>query len=80
MGFGDVKFLAAIGAFLGWKAVLFTIFVSSIVGCVAGIASLVLRRQNKQAGLLPFGPFLALGALVWLLGGDALWQWYFRNF
>jgi len=80
MGFGDVKFLAAIGAFLGWKAVLFTIFVSSIVGCIAGIASLALRKQNKQAGLLPFGPFLALGAFVWLLGGDVLWQWYFQNF
>ena len=80
MGFGDVKFLAAIGAFLGWQAVLFTIFVSSIVGCVAGIFSLILRRRNPDAGLLPFGPFLALGGIAWILGGDALWRWYFRQF
>lgn len=75
MGFGDVKFIAAIGAFLGWKAVLFTIFASSIIGCLYGLGILALTR-GKAAPLIPFGPFLALGALVWMLGGSALWDWY----
>ncbi len=75
MGFGDVKFIAAIGAFLGWKAVLFTIFVSSVVGCLCGLMLLAFSR-GKGAPLIPFGPFLALGALLWMLGGSGLWDWY----
>jgi leader peptidase (prepilin peptidase)/N-methyltransferase len=79
MGFGDVKFIAAIGAFLGWQAVLFTIFAASITGCVAGLAAIVAAR-GERGQQIPFGPFLALGALIWLLGGDALWDLYFANF
>lgn len=75
MGFGDVKFIAAIGAFLGWKAVLFTIFASSVTGCLYGLTVLAVSR-GKAAPLIPFGPFLALGALLWMLGGSALWDWY----
>jgi leader peptidase (prepilin peptidase)/N-methyltransferase len=79
MGFGDVKFIAAIGAFLGWQAVLFTIFISSIVGCVFGVIGLLLAGR-QGGGQIPFGPFLALGALSWILGGSALWTWYFSLF
>lgn len=79
MGFGDVKFIAAIGAFLGWQAVLFTIFVSSVVGCVFGVLGILLSGK-KGGGQIPFGPYLALGALVWMLGGNALWTWYFSRF
>jgi leader peptidase (prepilin peptidase)/N-methyltransferase len=75
MGFGDVKFLACIGAFLGWKAVLFTIFSASIVGCAAGVAGLFLARDRAGARL-PFGPFLAIGAAWWIFGGQALFDWY----
>ena len=79
MGFGDVKFLACIGAFLGWQAVLFTIFASSIVGCVAGVAGILLAR-GKAGNVLPFGPYLALGAALWLFGGRELTGWYFSQF
>lgn len=75
MGFGDVKLLAMIGAFLGWKAVLLTLVLSSFVGAVVGYAAL--RLSGKDSGEpIPFGPFLALGALVYMLGGDQLINWY----
>jgi leader peptidase (prepilin peptidase)/N-methyltransferase len=79
MGFGDVKFIAAIGAFLGWKAVLFTLCAASLIGCVAALAGLFLAR-DKAGVRLPFGPFLALGAVIWMFGGDRLWNWYFGIF
>lgn len=84
MGFGDVKFIAAIGAFLGWKAVLFTIASASVIGCVAAVAGIFIARDRAGARV-PFGPFLALGAVIWMFGGQALWEWYFnmvgiRNF
>lgn len=79
MGFGDVKFLACIGAFLGWQAVLFTIFSSSIIGCVAGVAGILISR-GKARSVLPFGPYLALGAALWLFGGRELAGWYFSQF
>lgn len=76
MGFGDVKFMACIGAFLGWQAVLFTLFAASIVGSVVGLAGLFLARD--RAGVrIPFGPFLAAGALICLFGGRWLVDWYF---
>ena len=77
MGFGDVKFLAAIGAFIGWQGVLFTIFAASIIGCLAGLAGLFLARDRSGARL-PFGPFLAVGATWWLFGGRELFDWYFN--
>lgn len=79
MGFGDVKFIAAIGAFLGWQAVVFTIFASSIIGCVAGLAGIFLAR-DKSGARIPFGPFLALAAVWWIFGGDRIFAWYFSIF
>jgi len=76
MGFGDVKFIAAIGAFLGWQAVLFTLFASSIIGCLAGIAGIFIAR-DKSGSRIPFGPFLALAAGWWIFGGRDLFAWYF---
>jgi leader peptidase (prepilin peptidase)/N-methyltransferase len=76
MGFGDVKFMACIGAFLGWQAVLFTLFAASIVGSIVGIAGLFLARD--RAGVrIPFGPFLAIGALLCLFVGRDLVDWWF---
>jgi len=53
--------------------------VASIVGCIVGVATLAASR-GKPSHVIPFGPFLALGALAWMLGGSALWVWYFRGF
>ncbi len=76
MGFGDVKLIAAIGAFLGWKAVLFTLCAGSIIGCGAAFAGILLAR-DRTGSRVPFGPFLTLGAIIWVFGGEEIWNWYF---
>lgn len=75
MGRGDLKFLAAIGAFLGWKGVLFSVFAGSLVGSFFGLATLIFGKRVWSAKL-PFGPYLSLGALIWLFFGEALVRWY----
>ncbi len=75
MGRGDLKFLAAIGAFLSWRAVLFTIFAGSLLGSVVGLTTLVIGKRVWSAKL-PFGPYLAAGALIWMFFGDTLVRWY----
>ena len=77
MGFGDVKLLGAIGAFFGPVAVLFTVVVSSFVGALVG-GVLILRGKAKLGGLtaVPYGPFLALGVLVWMFWGPRIVNWY----
>lgn len=78
MGGGDIKFLAMIGAFIGWKGVLFTLFTSSILGAVAGVVVMVIfSRDTKYA--LPFGPFLAIGAVLYLFYGEFLIGWYIHS-
>jgi len=75
MGRGDLKFLASIGAFLGWKAVLFSVFAGSLVGSFVGLATMVIGKRVWPAKL-PFGPYLALGGLIWLFFGESLVSWY----
>ena len=79
MGGGDLKLLAMIGAFLGWEAVFLIIFVSSLVGSVVGLTLLSLRKK-KRLEYIPFGPYLALAALVVIFKGQAIIDWYFRIF
>jgi leader peptidase (prepilin peptidase)/N-methyltransferase len=76
MGRGDLKFLAAIGAFLGWRGVLFSIFGGSILGSIVGLGTLIIGKRVWSAKL-PFGPYLALGALIWMFFGEKFVQWYF---
>jgi len=75
MGRGDLKFLAAIGAFLGWRAVLFSLFAGSLLGSVIGLVTLVAGKPVWSAKL-PFGPYLAFGALAWMFFGEVLLHWY----
>jgi leader peptidase (prepilin peptidase)/N-methyltransferase len=75
MGGGDVKLLAMIGAWLGWKAVLFTLFFASLSGTLIGGAAMLLQKQGRQYAI-PFGPFLAFGALAYLFFGPQLIDWY----
>ena len=75
MGGGDVKMLAMIGAFLGWKLVLVTLVLSSIAGSVIGMIVIAVKRGGLKYAL-PYGTFLALGALVASLVGDRIVSWY----
>jgi leader peptidase (prepilin peptidase)/N-methyltransferase len=75
MGRGDLKFLAAIGAFLGWRAVLFSVFAGSLLGSLVGLATLLVGRRVWSAKL-PFGPYLAFGGLLWIFFGESLLSWY----
>jgi leader peptidase (prepilin peptidase)/N-methyltransferase len=72
MGFGDVKFMACIGAFLGWKAVLFTLMSASVIGALVGGFTLLVGKREWSAKI-PFGPYLSIGALIWLFAGLELW-------
>jgi len=75
LGMGDVKMLAMIGAFLGWKAVLVTLILASFAGALVGVGLIALARGNMRLAL-PFGTFLALGALAAMLVGEPLVAWY----
>jgi leader peptidase (prepilin peptidase)/N-methyltransferase len=75
MGGGDVKMLAMIGAFLGWKLVLVTLVLSSVIGSVVGLFVILLKRGGMKYAL-PFGTFLAFAALVASLAGDRIVNWY----
>jgi leader peptidase (prepilin peptidase)/N-methyltransferase len=77
MGRGDLKFLAAIGAFLGWRGVLFSICAGSVAGSLVGLATSIIGRR-VWSSKLPFGPYLAFGALIWMFFGDSFAQWYFQ--
>lgn len=75
LGMGDVKMLAMIGAFLGWKLMLLTLVLSSLLGSVVGLL-VILAAKGDMKHALPFGTFLAAGALVASLTGDAIITWY----
>lgn len=75
MGGGDVKLLAMMGAFLGWRAVPFIIFASSLIGSIIGVTLMVVQRKDAKLAI-PFGPFLALGAVLYIFFGKTIILWY----
>jgi leader peptidase (prepilin peptidase)/N-methyltransferase len=75
MGGGDVKMLAMVGAFLGWQQVLVTLVASSLAGSLIGVLLIVSRRGTLRLAL-PYGTFLAAGALLASLAGERLVAWY----
>jgi leader peptidase (prepilin peptidase)/N-methyltransferase len=79
LGMGDVKMLGMIGAFLGWKLVLLTLVISSFLGSIVGVFVLVSRKESLKYAM-PFGTFLAVGALVASVVGDAILDWYLGFF
>ena len=68
MGFGDVKFMAAIGAFVGWQGALFSLMASAVVGAVVGVGLIAIGRRDWSARL-PYGPYISLAAVIWIFFG-----------
>ena len=75
MGGGDIKLLAMMGAFFGWKAIPFIIFMASLVGSVIGVTMMLVQRKDGKLAI-PFGPFLALGSIVYIFYGRLIIHWY----
>lgn len=75
MGGGDIKLLAMIGAVVGWQGVILTIFAASVTGTVIGGAMMIASGKNMKLAV-PFGPFLAIGALIHVFYGQELISWY----
>jgi len=75
MGGGDIKLLAMMGAFLGWRSIPFIIFVSSLAGSLIGISLMLIQKKDSKLAI-PFGPYLALGALLYVFYGPRLIRWY----
>ena len=75
MGGGDIKLMAMIGGFMGWKTVILTTFAGSLLGSVGGIALMIAKGRGRGT-LIPFGPFLAAGAVICLFFGQEILIWY----
>ncbi|MCE5311790.1 MAG: prepilin peptidase [Nitrospiraceae bacterium] len=75
MGGGDIKMMAMVGSFMGWKAVLLTTFCGSLAGSLFGIFLMIFKGKGRKTKI-PFGPFLAAGSLVTLFFGNAILTWY----
>jgi leader peptidase (prepilin peptidase)/N-methyltransferase len=78
MGGGDIKMMAMVGAFLGWKSVLLTTFAGSLLGSVVGLFLMIVKGKGRKTKV-PFGPFLAIGALLSLFFGQELLALYLRR-
>ncbi len=75
MGGGDIKFIAAAGALLGWKKVLLVILIGAFLGSLVGLTLMVLQKKGRKSQI-PFGPFLAAGTWIAILAGDELIRLY----
>ncbi len=79
MGYGDFKLLAALGAFMGWKALPIIVILSSLVGAIIGIAGMIIYGNSKEKQI-PFGPYLAIAGWIAFFYGDTLLQTYLQTF
>ncbi len=80
MGLGDVKMMLGVGAYLGWRMMLVTLFLSAITGSVVGVGLMLARGERNLQMRLPFGIFLGLGTIISLLVGPPLLDWYLSSF
>lgn len=76
MGGGDVKMMAMVGSFMGWKGVFLTTLAGSLSGSLIGIGLMIFKGKDRKTKI-PFGPFLALGSLLTLFFGRMIFDWYF---
>lgn len=80
MGLGDVKMMFMVGAYLGWRLTILTIFVGVLTGSIIGVVLMARQRERNMQMLLPFGIFLGLGAIAALLFGSQWVEWYLSHF
>ncbi len=78
MGGGDIKMMAMVGAFMGWKAILLTTFIGSLSGSLVGVFLMAVKGKGRKSRI-PFGPFLAFGALATLFFGRVILLWYLQR-
>jgi leader peptidase (prepilin peptidase)/N-methyltransferase len=79
MGGGDVKLLAMLGAWMGWRSLPFILLLSSLSGILIGGGALLMAGKGYRVRI-PFGPFLSLGAMIYFFFGPQLVRWYWRLF
>ena len=79
MGGGDIKLLAMLGAFLGWKSLFFILFVSSLLGAVVGVSAMIIKGQDMKYAV-PFGPFLSIAAVAYLFVGADVMNFLFFHY
>jgi leader peptidase (prepilin peptidase) / N-methyltransferase len=80
MGGGDIKMAAMLGAFLGWQKVLFIFLSSAVIGLVVSVGIMFVSARLREERIIPFGPFLALAAMLAMLYGDQIIRYYVHNF
>lgn len=80
MGLGDVKMMFAVGALLGWRLTLLSIFLGAFSGAVIGIFIISRQKEKDMQTQIPFGIFLGIGSIISLLFGEHLIKWYFDTF
>ena len=78
MGGGDIKYISAAGALVGWKKVLLIIFIGAFLGSIVSILQIVVQKKSKKS-LIPFGPFLSAATLITLFYGNLLIKLYIDN-
>ncbi|HRS97523.1 MAG TPA: A24 family peptidase [Smithella sp.] len=79
MGGGDIKLLAMIGAFFGWKSLLFVLLCSSLLGAIVGLTTILIKKQNMRYAV-PFGPFLSAAAIAYIFWGDGVTKIFLMSY